>query len=123
MLSGIFILPVYFSCRSSYKSEIDPGEKKLEALTEYAFRHGKDGSLKNTTFLVKGYDRSLFFYKYKLHEQGLDFEVSHSTENLEVNSFVIVSDDSLKKEMMNRYQFALSDSLQTAWKLEIKGVK
>lgn len=123
LLSSIFILPVYFSCRSSYKSEIDPGEKKLEALTEYAFKHSKDGSLKNTTFLVKDYDRSLFFYKYKLQEKGLDFEIGNSTENLKTNSFVIVSDDSLKKEVMSRYLFAISDSIQTAWKVEIKGIK
>lgn len=123
LLFMVFILPVYFSCRSSYKSEIDPAQKKLEALTEYAFKHSKDGSLNNTVFLVKDYDRSVFFYKYKLNEKGQDFKVSRSATDLNVNSFVIVADDSLKKEVMSKYQFAISDSIQSAWKIEIKGIK
>jgi hypothetical protein len=123
LLLGIFVLPVYFSCRSSYKSEIPPAEKKMEALNEYAFKHIKDSSLNHAVFLINSYDRPVLFYKYQLNEKGFNFDVWNSPENLRPKDIVILSDDSLKKELRNKYITSVLDSIESVLKIEVKSLK
>jgi 4-amino-4-deoxy-L-arabinose transferase-like glycosyltransferase len=111
ILALIFIVPLYFSCRTSYKSEINPEEKKQEALTEYAFKNMGNASLNHTLFYTNDYDRGLLFYKYRLNEQGMDFKIVNSTDSLQINDVIVVADDSLKSVLLKKFDVDVIDSL------------
>lgn len=123
LLLLIFALPVYFSCRSSYKSEIPSEEKKIEILTEYAFKNSENTSLNNTIFFTDNYDRALYFYKYKLNTKGLDFQITKSIDDIQNNTTVIVANDSLKLALNKKFDCQIVDSLQSAIKFNIKSLK
>lgn len=119
----VFIIPVYFSCRASYKSEIDPEEKKQEALTEYAFKNYENGSLNHTLFYTDEYDRGLLFYKYKLNEHGMDFKIIDSTDSLQMNDIVIVAHGSLRSTLLKKFDVDVIDSLNYTSKFRIKALR
>lgn len=123
LIGLIFLLPLYYSFRSSYKSEIKPAEKKLEILTEYAFKNKKNDQLNGTTFITSVFDRPLFFYKYYLNTRSKDFEITNTIDSIKVNDIVIVSDDSLQETIKNRYVFSILDSMKNVQRIQITGVK
>lgn len=123
LLIFVFILPIYFSSRSSYKSEIPSEEKKIEILTEYAFKNSKNTSLNSTVFLTHNYDRALFFYKYKLNTKGMDFKITHSEQSLNPNDIVLVAEDSLKIVLKQKYNIQTIDSFTSVLKVKIKSLK
>lgn len=118
-----FSLPLYYSFRNSYKSEIPPDEKKLELLTEYAFRNKNNNNLNNTSFITNDYDRSLYFYKYKLNTQGQNFNIITSCQNLNPNDEIIVESSSIKKQIDTLYNYSVIDSLQSVLKIKILSLK
>jgi len=119
MLFFIFVTPLYFTFRNSYKSEIKPGDKKLEILNEYAFRNKNNQSLNNVTFLTIYNDRPLYFYKYKLNAKGLDFNVTNSLDSLKENNLVIVAEDSLKNAVLKKYKCIIIDEYKSVLKVKI----
>jgi 4-amino-4-deoxy-L-arabinose transferase-like glycosyltransferase len=119
----VFVLPVYFSCRTSYKSEIYGDDKKFEVLTEYAFKNHKNNSLNGTIFLMNGYDRALYFYKYKMNSKGLNFKVVNSIDSIFVTNTIIVANDSLKRCLTTKYNLQVIDSINSALKVNIVSLK
>ena len=83
----------------------------------------KDGSLNNVTFLTNDFDRALYFYKYKLNTTGQNFNIVNSIKNIHCNSAVIVSDNIMKEALKSSYNVIVLDSLQSAYKFEVKGLK
>lgn len=122
-LCFIFSVPCYFAFRTAYKSEINPAEKKLEILTEYAFKNSKNNALNGVVFLTPDFDRALYFYKYKLNTKGLDFQITKSIDSIQSNSTVIVANDSLKLALTKKFDCQMVDSLQSAIKFNIKALK
>lgn len=118
-----FSIPCYFAFRNAYKSEINPAEKKLEILTEYAFKNTKNNSLNGAIFLTSGFDRGLYFYKYKLNSKGMDFQIARSIDDLQINTIVIVANDSLKLALTKKFDCQIIDSIQSASKFKIKSIK
>jgi len=119
LMFSIFMLPLYFTFRNSSKSEVNPGERKLEVLNEYAFKNKNDQSLNGVIFLTNYFDRSLYFYKYSLNTKGLDFTLTNTIEGLKENSIVVVAEDSLKKALLNRYKTTTLDEYGTVLKVKI----
>lgn len=119
MLCSIFIIPLYFTFRNSYKNEIKPGDKKLEILNEYAYRNKNNQSLDKVTFLTMYFDRSLYFYKYKLNARGLNFNVTNCLDSLKENSIIIVAEDSLKNAVLKKYKTSIIDEYKSVLKLKI----
>ena len=115
----IFMLPLYFAFRNSYKSEVKPSERKLEILNEYAFRNKKNQSLNGVIFLTNYYERSLYFYKYRLNTKGQDFTITNSIDNLKENNIVVVAEDSLKNELLKRLKTKTLDEYRTVLKVKI----
>lgn len=122
-LISIFALPFYFSCRNSYKSEIPSEEKKIEILTEYAFKNCKNTSLNNTVFFTNDYDRPLFFYKYKLNTKGMNFNITHSLNTINLNDIVIVSEDTLKILLNQKFNLQTVDSFNSVLKVKVHSLK
>ncbi len=118
-----FSIPCYFAFRNAYKSEINPAEKKLEILTEYAFKNSKNNALNDIVFLTPDFDRALYFYKYKLNTKGLDFQITKSIDDIQNNTTVIVANDSLKLALTKKFDCQTVDSLQSAIKFNIKALK
>ncbi|MCF8424081.1 MAG: glycosyltransferase family 39 protein [Bacteroidia bacterium] len=118
-----FSIPCYFAFRNAYKSEINPAEKKLEILTEYAFKNSKNNALKDIVFLTPDFDRALYFYKYKLNTKGMDFQITQSIDGIQNNTTVIVANDSLKLALTQKFDCQMVDSLQSAIKFNIKALK
>jgi 4-amino-4-deoxy-L-arabinose transferase-like glycosyltransferase len=122
-LCFVFSIPCYFSFRNAYKSEINPAEKKLEILTEYAFRNSKNTSLNNVVFLTTDYDRALYFYKYKQNTKGSDFQITTDAGSIKNNSTIIVANDSLKHLLFKNFNYEIVDSLKSAIKINITSLK
>ena len=118
-----FSIPCYFSFRNAYKSEINPSEKKLEILTEYAFRNSKNSSLNNVVFFTTDYDRALYFYKYKQNTKGSDFQITTDVASIKINSTIIVANDSLKHLIFKNFNCEIVDSLKSAIKINITTLK
>ncbi len=114
-----FCIPAYYAIRNSSKNEIPIGEKKLEVLTEYAFKNKNNSSLNNTTFLTSVFDRPLFFYKYYLNEKNQDFNIASSVSDIPVNSVVILADDSLKSCLEQKFKLESLDVFKTVTKFKI----
>ncbi len=76
-------------------------------------------SLDKVTFLTNYFDRPLYFYKYKLNANGMDFKVVNSIDSLKENSVVIVAEDSLKDALLKRYKTTLLDEYQSVLKVKI----
>lgn len=123
MMIFIFCIPLYFSFRNTYKSEINPDEKDLEILNEYAFINKNNNSLQNTIFLTDVIDRALYFYKYKLNTEGKDFKVTSFPETIQTNDIVIVSSDPLKDLLMNKYNTTIIESYKEVVKLKVNDLK
>lgn len=123
LLLFVFALPFYFSCRNSYKSEIPSEEKKIEMLTEYAFKNCENKSLNNTIFFTNKYNRSLFFYKYKLNTKGIDFKITNSMETINPNDIIIVSEDSLKIALSQKFNLQTVDSFSSVLKFKVHSPK
>jgi hypothetical protein len=119
MLCFVFLVPLYFAFRNSYKSEIKPGEKGLEILTEYAYKNKNNESLNNVTFLTIYFDRPLYFYKYKLNARGMDFKVTNSIDSLKENSIVIVAEDSLKNLLLKKYNPTILEEYKSVLRVKI----
>jgi 4-amino-4-deoxy-L-arabinose transferase-like glycosyltransferase len=119
LLFGVFMLPLYFTFRNSYKSEVNPDERKLEILNEYAFKNKNNTSLNGVVFITNYFDRSLYFYKYRLNSKGLDFTVTNTIEGLKENSVVVVAEDSLKAALLTRYKTTTLDEYRTVLKVKI----
>lgn len=123
IIALIFLIPLYYSFRNSYKSEIDPSEKKLEALTEYAFKNKKTSVLNGTTFITNVFDRPLFFYKYYLNTKSQDFSIQNHINSIKENQIIIVSDDSLKIALKNKYNYTILDSIKSVQRIQITGIR
>ena len=119
MLFFIFLIPVYFAFRNSSKNEISTGDKKLEILTEYAFKNKMNNTMDKVTFLTLYNDRPLYFYKYKLNEKGMDFRVVNSLDSLKENSVVIVAEDSLKNCLLKKYKATIIERYRSLIKVKI----
>ncbi|HXU28531.1 MAG TPA: glycosyltransferase family 39 protein [Bacteroidia bacterium] len=119
LLAFIFLIPLYFTFRNSYKSEVKPSERKLEILNEYAFKNKNNHSLNGIIFLTEYFDRPLYFYKYRLNTKGEDFTLTNSIDNLKENSIVVVAEDSLKTALLKRYKTTTLDEYRTVLKVKI----
>jgi len=120
LLGIAFALPLYFSFRQSYKSEIPPAEKALEALTEYAFQNKNNDQLNEVVFLSSRFDRPLYFYKYVLNERGLDYTVVSSAGRLSPGQTVIVAEDSLETILKQEYTTELKEVSGPVHRIRIK---
>lgn len=105
----IFCVPIYYTCRNSFKSEIPSNEKKYEALSEYAFHNQDNESLNNSIFYTTYFDRPLFFYKYKLNTKNKDFMITDDLQLLKPNDTVIITEDSLFNIVCSKFQFKILD--------------
>ena len=112
-------MPVYYTIRNSSKNEIHKDEKKQEVLTEYAFKNKNNSSLNNTIFLTTVFDRPLFFYKYYLNEKKQDFNIVSSVNDIQINSVVILSDDSLKNCLEQKFKLEQINVFKTVTKFKI----
>lgn len=123
LIGLIFLLPLYYSFRNSYKSEIKPNEKKLEILTEYAFKNKKTSILDKTIFITNNFDRPLYFYKYYLNTKSKNFSIQNHINSINENQVVIVSEDSLKTALKKNYNFIVLDSMGSVQRIQIKTTK
>lgn len=99
----VFAIPIYYTCRNSFKSEVPTNEKKYEALSEYAFHNQFNGGIDNTTFYTTYFDRPLYFYKYKLNTRNKDFKITDNIRHLKSNDTVILTEDSLLNEVQGNF--------------------
>lgn len=116
----VFSLPLYYSFRHSYKSEIPSAEKEQEALTEYAFRHKSDDGLDGVVFLTTRFDRPLYFYKYMLNGKGFDYTITSSVAHLSMGQTVIVAEDSLETMLRQSYATELVEVSGPVHRIRLK---
>jgi len=119
MLFSIFFIPLYFAFRNAAKNDMKNEDKKLEILTEYAYKNKNNESLNKVTFLTLYFDRPLYFYKYKLNAKGMDFKIVNSIDSLKENSTVIVAEDSLKNTLLNKYKATIIEEYKSVLRLKI----
>lgn len=123
LLCLIFFIPYYYAARNSYKSEISPGEKKLEILTEYAFTNRNNNSLNDVLFYTAYCDRPLYFYKYRLNKKGGDFKITNTLDSLKTGNIIIVAEDSLKDALYKKYAVTVIDNYKTVSEIKIDNYK
>jgi 4-amino-4-deoxy-L-arabinose transferase-like glycosyltransferase len=120
MLFFIFAIPYYFKARDSYKSDYNPAEHKLEILNEFIFKNKSNlQSLNGVVFYTNYFDRPLYFYKYCFNQQGFDFSITSSIDNIKPNSTVIVAEDSLIKVLNAHYKTQVIGQYKSVLKVKI----
>ncbi len=114
MIVFIFIYPYLSSFERSQANAISKGEKALEANERYIFQRGTDNvNLDGIKVYYSGYNRALFFYKYKLSEIGQTIELTNDPL-FNPNDKVLVCNDSLKKLLADRYVLTSIDNFENA---------
>lgn len=117
-----FSYPYYIMFDKSQGNTINSGEQALEANELYIFKKSKENtSLDGVKVYYHGHKASLLFYKYKLIAKNQSLElVSNST--FKINDKVLVSNDSLKKVISNKYKFSILDCYGEAELIQISDI-
>jgi 4-amino-4-deoxy-L-arabinose transferase-like glycosyltransferase len=114
LIIAIFYYPYVIMFNKSQSNIIGNGEKQLESNERYIFEKIKEGkNLDGVNIYYCGFKGSLLFYKYKLAEKSQKIEFVNN-ESFNINDKVLVSDDSLKKILINKYQFSIIDKYEHA---------
>lgn len=115
----MFIYPYRIMFDKAEANALEIAEKIQEGNEFYLFERCNDNrDLNGTTVFYSGYDRSLLFYKYKLAEKGQEIKLV-TDPTFHVNDKVLVSDDSLKQWISDRYRYTTIDSFKHAWLLQL----
>lgn len=115
----MFFYPYYIMFEKSQGNTISNGEKLLEANERYIFKKNRENkNLDDLKVYYSGQKSSLLFYKYKMAEKNQKLELVNNGL-FKANDKVLVSNDSLKKELANKYKFLIIDSYDNAQVLQI----
>jgi hypothetical protein len=91
-----------------------------EASERYLFGKNKEkADLSGTKVLFTGYNGSLLFYKYKMHEMGQEIDLTMNAD-FQPNDKVLVSNDSLKNVLKREYILIKLDSMDNAVLVKIE---
>jgi 4-amino-4-deoxy-L-arabinose transferase-like glycosyltransferase len=121
MLSAlIFVYPYYSMFNKSQANSISNGERTLEANERYLFKaQTEDKNLNGLNIYYVGYNGSLLFYKYKLGLNGQQLNLVTAAA-FHKNDVVLCCNDSLKKELDQRYHYDVLDGYNEAKVIKIK---
>ena len=119
ILVFIFIYPYIKLFNKSQVNSIVSTEKVYEANEMYLFEMiNRNKNLDGIKVFHSTYDRSLFFYKYKLAESGQHIELLKD-DMFHLNDKVLVSEDSLKLLLSRQYKFTTIDEYGQASLLQL----
>lgn len=115
----IYIYPYHIAFENSQANRMSKGEKELEANERFIFKKEKEHkNLNGIKVYYSGYERGLFFYKYKLAEKGQHIELITESEFL-VNDTVLVCNDNLKSALTQHFQCDTLDHYEQAYLLHL----
>lgn len=123
IISIIFVIPVYFASRQSFKSEIPLGSKKDEALSNYCFKNKDNGLLNKIIVLTQDFEAPILFYKYLMNTKGMDFKIVNNIENLPIDSIIIVSEDKIFEQLEQHYEFNIISENKYVKRLRLRALK
>jgi 4-amino-4-deoxy-L-arabinose transferase-like glycosyltransferase len=119
LLTLIFIYPYYAMFGKSQANTMSNGEKTLEANERYLFKaQTEDKNLNGLKVYYAGYNGSLLFYKYKFGLKGQEIKLL-TTAAFHIGDVVLCSDDNLKKQLDQYYQYDVLDSYNEATVMKI----
>lgn len=119
----IFTYPYHILFENSQANRMSAGEKTLEGNERYIFARENEGkNLNGIKVYYTGYERSLFFYKYKLAEKKQTIELV-TAPNFKKNDKVLVCNDSLKNLLSRSYELNILDQYDNAVLVELIGRK
>lgn len=114
LITFIFLYPYFLIFNKSQANIIGNGEKQLEASESYIFKRIKEGkNLNGINVYYCGFKGSLLFYKYELSEKSQKIKLCDN-ESFCINDKVLVSNDSLKKILLNKYEVSIIDNYDYA---------
>lgn len=117
----VFSYPYHILFENSQANRISAGEKALEANERYIFQKEQENkNLNGVKVYYTGYERGLFFYKYKLAEKGQKIELI-TDDTFTINDRVLVCNDSLKMLLSQRYVHDTIDQYGQAMLLHLTG--
>ena len=115
IIALIFFYPYYYRSSKSQGNKIDDGAILIEANGRYLFHAMRENTnLDNLKVLFHGYNGSLLFYKYKLHEQGQEIELHKNVETLNIGNKVLVCKDEHRVALQEKFKIAQIDNYQSA---------
>ncbi len=116
----IFAYPYYLMFCQSQRNSLNGFENMNEASERFLFhKNNENADIRGTKVLFTGFNGSLLFYKYKMHEMGQDIQLTMHVD-FQPNDRVLVSNDSLKNIMQKEYTFTRLDSLNNAVLVKIE---
>ena len=119
IITSLFSYPYYIMLSKSQGNTIKNEEKKLEVKERFLFNKiKKNESLDRVKIYYTGFKGSLLFYKYKLAEQNQNIKLVN-TLSFELDDIVLVANDSLKKELENKYKLSVVDEYDNAWLVKL----
>ncbi|MDZ4663943.1 MAG: glycosyltransferase family 39 protein [Bacteroidota bacterium] len=120
MIIALFFYPYCLVFQQSQSNIIPNGEKKLESNEQFIFKRYKEGNtLGNFKVYHAGWKGSLLFYKYKLNEEGIKFDIVN-VPDFQISENVLVSDDSLFDIIKTKYKIKLLDKENEARLIRIE---
>jgi 4-amino-4-deoxy-L-arabinose transferase-like glycosyltransferase len=119
----IFSYPYYMMFRQSQANSLNGFEKMNEASERFLFERNNDHvDLSGIKVYSTGFNASLLFYKYKMHEMKQNIELVEDGE-FAVYDNVLVSNDSLKKILQKKYSYRTLDHYDNAQLIKIDSLK
>lgn len=117
---ALFSYPYWLLFQQSQSNIIPNGERSLESSEQFIFKRAKTCSIPNN-FIVyhSNWKGSLLFYKYKLKEEGVNFNIV-SLPDFKNSEKVLVSNDSLYDIIKAKYAFKLLDTENEARLIRIE---
>jgi len=118
----IFIYPYIMMVRSSQENNLNAFEKMNEASERFLCESIHEGkNLDGLKVFHCGYNGAILFYKYKLAEEGQQLEIV-TNGVFQPGDQVLVSSDSLKASLVERYRFSRVDAFDNAEIIRIDSV-
>jgi hypothetical protein len=119
----IYLYPYHIQFENSQANRLTPLEKAMEANERYLFeRENQHRNLNGIHVYYTGYNRGLFFYKYKLADKGQSIQLN-TNGIFQVNDKVLVCNEDLKSLLSKRYLYDSIDSYNQALLVQIKQKK
>lgn len=113
LIGLIFFYPYYFRFSKSQGNRINDLQAEAnEIYLNNAIRN--HSNLDGLKILYRGYNGSLLFYKYKLHEAGQEIELHTDTDDLHVGDKVLVCKDEHREALGEKFDLEETDRYQYA---------
>ena len=120
LLFVLFTVPYWMAFRRSQTNSIPPDQMKLEALEQYLYNRSNTAKqLNSVKVYTNTWKGSLLFYKYKYSVKGVLIDIAPGNE-FQIGDRILVSNDSLYKDLQQRYEFDVIEKEKTVKLISIK---